>query len=127
MKSLLLLCSLIVAGGAILIGCGGGGGSGSYNASGSTSGGTASGSTTSGGAGTTASIPAINNAAAPMGYSFNSPITVKAGTSVTWTNQSTAPHSIIWDAQSPSSSPSPGSNLPVFSPGRIRQRLSRLP
>ena len=67
------------------------------------------------------SIPAINNAAAPMGYSFHNiaqtPVTVTSGESVSWSNQSTAPHGITWDGWTPSTSPAPGASIPVFQPG----------
>jgi plastocyanin len=86
-------------------GSGGGGGGGSTPVSGNSN----------------VSIPVINNAAAPMGYSFNnvaqSPVTVTSGDSVSWSNQSTAPHGITWDSHTPSTSPSPGANVPVFQAG----------
>ena len=65
----------------------------------------------------TISIPAVNNAAAPMGYSFNSPISAHSGDTVHWVNQSTAPHGITWDSQTPSTSPAPGANIAVFAAG----------
>jgi plastocyanin len=75
------------------------------------------------GGGGTSNLPAVttinakNDAAAPMGFSFDSPVTVSKGTAVQWSNISTAPHGIIWDAQSPASSPAPGANIPNFGPG----------
>lgn len=95
---------------ACIAGCGGGGSSSGYTMGGGTTGGTT-------GGGLTASIATVNNSSAPMGFSFTSPVTVKSGTSVTWVNQSSAPHSIVWDAQSPSASPAPGAGIGVFSPG----------
>ena len=89
-----------------------------YGCGGSSGGGGNSGPGSGGGATpTNVSIPAVNNASAPMGYSFNSPISVKSGDTVTWVNQSTAPHGITWDSQTPSTSPAPGANIPVFSAG----------
>ena len=102
----------VIAAGAIA-GCGGGGGGSSTTPAGSTAG-TTSGS---GGGGLTANIAVTNNASAPMGFAFQSPVTVKSGTAVTWVNQSSAPHGITWDAQSPSSSPAPGADVAVFGAG----------
>ena len=87
---------------AVIWGCGGGG----SNSNGSNSGGT-----------TTRSIAATGNASASTGFAFASPVTVKSGTTVKWTNQSSAPHSIVWDAPTPSSAPSPGAGIGTFSAG----------
>ena len=72
-----------------------------------------------GGSGTplTAKISVDTDATAPMGFSFKSPVTVASGTIVTWHNESTSPHSIVWDSVSPASSPGPGANLGAFSAG----------
>ena len=66
---------------------------------------------------TTVSIPVVNNAAAPMGFSFNSPVAAHSGDSVSWHNQSTAPHGITWDGWTPIASPAPGANIAVFAAG----------
>ncbi|MGO8672072.1 MAG: plastocyanin/azurin family copper-binding protein [Capsulimonadaceae bacterium] len=63
------------------------------------------------------SVAVVNDASAPMGYAFTTPVTVKSGIVVTWVNKSSAPHSVAWDAHTPASSPGPGANLPVFQPG----------
>jgi len=88
-------------------GCGGSGGGGNGGGGGSTP----------VGGNTNVSIPTVNNAAAPMGYSFNSPISAVSGDTVTWNNESTAPHGITWDSQTPSTSPAPGANIPIFQAG----------
>lgn len=69
----------------------------------------------------TVSIPTINDGAAPMGFAFTSPETARSGDTVEWVNRSTAPHGITWDQQSPSSSPAPGANIPIFQPGSTSQ------
>ena len=69
------------------------------------------------GAPQTRSIATTTNSAAPTGFAFESPVTVKAGTVVTWSNQSGAPHSVIWDTPTPSSAPAPGPNIPIFNSG----------
>jgi plastocyanin len=65
----------------------------------------------------TQSIDVVNDAAAPMGFAFTSPVTVKAGTMVTWVNQTAAPHGITWNDNTPASSPTAGANIPIFSGG----------
>ncbi len=65
----------------------------------------------------TVSISATDDRSAQTGFSFQSPVTVKAGTKVNWVNNSSAPHCIMWDAQVPASSPAPGANIGVFNPG----------
>jgi plastocyanin len=52
-----------------------------------------------------------------MGFAFQSPVTVKSGTIVKWINQSTAPHSIVWDGFAPATSPAPGAGLAAFAAG----------
>lgn len=102
-----VLSCLCVAVTLVLWGCGGGSGGG--NGGGSAGSGSA--------AATTATIAVANNASAPMGFAFASPQTVKSGTSVTWQNQSSAPHSIVWDSQTPSTSPAPGAGIGTFGAG----------
>jgi plastocyanin len=46
---------------------------------------------------------------------------VSSGTTVEWVNQSGVSHSVVWDTHSPSTSPSPGANLPVFASGTTSQ------
>jgi plastocyanin len=135
MKRLMFLAVACISAAAIAAGCsGGGGGTGTTasNAStgGSTGGGGTGGSTggstggggtggSTGGSGTPPSVQimVINNSAAPMGFSFQSPVTATSGQSIAWVDQSTAEHGITWNGQTPSSSPSPGANIPIFQPG----------
>jgi plastocyanin len=88
---------------AVIWGCGGGGSSsgGSDNSSGST----------------TRNVATTGNASSPTGFSFESPVTVKSGTIVKWVNQSSAPHSVVWDAQTPSSAAAPGAGIGTFGAG----------
>jgi plastocyanin len=58
-----------------------------------------------------------NDANAPMGFSFGSPVTVRKGATVRWNNTSSTAHGIIWDSQVPGTSPAPGGNISTFAPG----------
>jgi len=120
---------VVLAVGYGMFGCGGEGGStssGTQGTTGSTTGTTTSGTTgttTAGSTGTTtsgpttASVSVINNASAPMGFSFQSPVTVASGTQVTWNNTSAAPHGITWDTWTPAAQPAPGSDVAIFNAG----------
>lgn len=92
---------IVVLLGVLVYGCGGGGGGGGSMSVGAM----------------TQNIDVVNNAAAPMGFSFMSPVTIKSGTVVTWVNQTAATHGITWDSWIPNSSPGPGANIPVFTGG----------
>src|SRR5580700_2597034 len=114
--TLAVTAAVVLTIGIAIFGCGSEGGGSSSTPSSSNSTGSSTGSTTAsttgsttsgttgsstgsttGSAPATATIAAINNAAAPMGFSFQSPVTVKSGTHVTWVNNSSAPHTIIFD------------------------------
>jgi plastocyanin len=88
---------------AVIWGCGGGGSS-------------SGGSNNNPGGSTTRSIAAKGNASAPTGFTFDSPITVKSGTTVKWVNQSAGPHNIVWDS-APAGAPSPGAGIGTFAAG----------
>jgi plastocyanin len=55
-----------------------------------------------------------DDSTAPMGFAFESPVTVTKGTVVRWSNISSTPHGIVWDTQTPASSPAPGATIPTF-------------
>lgn len=84
----------------LFAGCGGGGGGGNNST-------------------TSTPTPGTNRSATVnvVGMSFGNPMTVASGTSVTWVNQSGAPHNVIWDSRSPSNSPDPGANIATFAGG----------
>ncbi|MCA1595053.1 MAG: hypothetical protein LC772_01290 [Chloroflexi bacterium] len=120
-----VLCQVLavncVGAALLLVGCGSSGGGGSSaNVGGSTSAGATTGVTTAGsttGAPPAATIPIVSNAASATGFAFASPVTVKSGAAVTWINRSGAPHSIVWDGQTPASAPSAGAGVGAFSAG----------
>jgi plastocyanin len=97
-------------------GCGGGGGGGSTSSTPTptpipTN---SSSSTPSPSPSTTPSSYVINvvpDAAVSPPYAFATPVTVQSGTSVTWNNETVAPHNITWVSTSPSSSPGPGADI----------------
>lgn len=60
-------------------------------------------------------VIAQNDASNPTGFSFSpAQQTVVSGQHVIWVNNSAAPHSIVWDSTTPSTSPGPGASVPQF-------------
>lgn len=115
MKKTLLIALVFCLAGLLAWGCGSGGGTGSTTTGGTTTGGTTTGGTTT--TPQTASVNVVANASNPTGFAFTSPVTVKSGAVVTWVNTTSVPHSIVWDAQTPSTSSAPGADIATFSGG----------
>ena len=101
LAGLLGLCSTVIVLAAIAVGCSSSGGGSNNNPP----------------TPSVVAIPVSADASAPMGFSFQSPVTAKSGDTIHWVNNTVAPHGITWDAQSPSSSPAPGENVAIFTAG----------
>jgi plastocyanin len=109
MKKILPIALILCLVGLLVWGCGSGGGTSS-----TTTGGTTPTPTPTP---TTDTVNVAANASNPTGFAFAGPTTVKSGTSVTWVNTTSAPHSIVWDSHTPSTSPAPGADIGTFTGG----------
>ena len=124
MKGFLLFILLTSFLAALLAACNSGSGTPPATTGGTTAGAT-TGNTTAGTttatttAGTTGGVPLTRSISVTTngGFRFETPVTVQSGTTVTWSNQTGAPHNIVWTTVTPSSSPAPGSGIATFSPG----------